>query len=39
MLITGGIDSGENLLNDTIMYSLENRRCIGTKILFEEGIA
>ncbi|CAK65878.1 unnamed protein product (macronuclear) [Paramecium tetraurelia] len=39
MVITGGLDSGEQLLNDTLMYSLDSRRWLGTKIYFDEGIA
>jgi hypothetical protein len=39
MVITGGIDSAEKLLNDTLIYSIESRRWTGQKILFDEGIA
>ena len=39
MIITGGLDSAEQLLNDTLMYSLDSRRWMGTKIYFDEGIA
>ncbi|CAD8177759.1 unnamed protein product [Paramecium octaurelia] len=39
MVVTGGIDSAEKLLNDTLVYSLESKRWTGQKILFEEGIA
>ncbi|CAD8175799.1 unnamed protein product [Paramecium pentaurelia] len=39
MVITGGLDSAEKLLNDTLIYSLESKRWTGQKLLFDEGIA
>ncbi|CAD8182014.1 unnamed protein product [Paramecium pentaurelia] len=39
MVITGGLDAAEKLLNDTQIYSLESKRWTGQKLLFEEGIA
>ncbi|CAD8163041.1 unnamed protein product [Paramecium octaurelia] len=39
MVITGGLDAAEKLLNDTLFYSLDSKRWTGQKLLFEEGIA
>lgn len=29
MVVTGGIDSAEKLLNDTLIYSIESKRWTG----------
>ncbi|KAM3144407.1 hypothetical protein pb186bvf_003571 [Paramecium bursaria] len=39
LIITGGIDAAEALLNDTIMYSLESKRWLPQRLQFSEGVA
>lgn len=39
MLVTGGLDSGESFLNDTIVYNLESKKWVWAKIYLDEGVA
>lgn len=39
MIVSGGLDAAEQLLNDTVFYSFEQKKWVWPKVLLPEGVA